>query len=59
MELPARNSNIQETVLMYGHLDKQPPMGEDWDKNLGGEKKKKKHKKKSTKKKKSIKQILI
>ena len=41
MELPARNSNIQETVLMYGHLDKQPPMGEDWDKNLGGEKKKK------------------
>jgi len=27
-EVPAHNSKVEQTVLMYGHLDKQPPMVE-------------------------------
>jgi len=29
-------SRCDETVLLYGHLDKQPPMTETWDPKLGG-----------------------
>ncbi len=29
-EVPAHKSALAETVLMYGHLDKQPPMAASW-----------------------------
>jgi len=36
LELPAsENCKTSETVLMYGHMDKQPPLTEEWDKELG------------------------
>eukprot|EP01114_Cavostelium_apophysatum_P001641 TRINITY_DN1143_c0_g1_i1.p2 TRINITY_DN1143_c0_g1~~TRINITY_DN1143_c0_g1_i1.p2 ORF type:complete len:475 (+),score=145.22 TRINITY_DN1143_c0_g1_i1:61-1485(+) len=28
------NETFKETILMYGHLDKQPPLTESWDKGL-------------------------
>lgn len=34
MEVPATNDS-KDTVLLYGHMDKQPPMTEYWDKDLG------------------------
>lgn len=35
MELPAtKDSKEKDTVLLYGHLDKQPPLTEDWEKDL-------------------------
>lgn len=34
MDLPATN-DVKETVLMYGHLDKQPPLTEDWEEGIG------------------------
>eukprot|EP00003_Mantamonas_plastica_P018493 TRINITY_DN3025_c0_g1_i2.p1 TRINITY_DN3025_c0_g1~~TRINITY_DN3025_c0_g1_i2.p1 ORF type:complete len:152 (-),score=50.39 TRINITY_DN3025_c0_g1_i2:81-503(-) len=42
MSVPAfKNGEWQEddvqgvTTMMYGHLDKQPPLTEDWDEDLG------------------------
>eukprot|EP01087_Luapelamoeba_hula_P024222 TRINITY_DN914_c0_g1_i1.p1 TRINITY_DN914_c0_g1~~TRINITY_DN914_c0_g1_i1.p1 ORF type:complete len:483 (-),score=90.12 TRINITY_DN914_c0_g1_i1:44-1492(-) len=36
MEIPARGvTNLEDTVLLYGHLDKQPPLTEAWDEGLG------------------------
>ena len=36
MELPASNPDkYKHTVLMYGHFDKQPPLTNDWAKDLG------------------------
>jgi len=32
--IPGTN-NVQETVLLYGHLDKQPPMTDSWESGLG------------------------
>jgi acetylornithine deacetylase/succinyl-diaminopimelate desuccinylase-like protein len=29
-EVPAHKSKVEHTVLLYGHLDKQPPMTEAW-----------------------------
>ena len=34
MELPASNDNIKDTILMYGHFDKQPPLTDQWDTDL-------------------------
>ncbi|MCF6249625.1 MAG: M20/M25/M40 family metallo-hydrolase [Desulfobacula sp.] len=34
LEIDATTPEIQETILMYGHLDKQPP-GAGWDENKG------------------------
>jgi len=34
--IPASVDSFKETILMYGHLDKQPPLTEVWDPNLGG-----------------------
>jgi len=35
MTLPSSDPNCHETVLMYGHLDKQPPLTEAWNEGLG------------------------
>ena len=36
MELAASDPNkYKHTVLMYGHFDKQPPLTDEWDKDLG------------------------
>lgn len=34
VDIPARETGADETVLLYGHLDKQPPM-EGWSEGLG------------------------
>ena len=34
MEIPASSKDFNDTVLMYGHFDKQPPLTEDWDADL-------------------------
>ena len=34
VEIPGTN-NTGETILMYGHLDKQPPMLSDWEEGTG------------------------
>lgn len=33
--IQVEGKNTQETVLLYGHLDKQPPLTESWRKGLG------------------------
>jgi len=33
--IPPTNDSFKETILMYGHLDKQPPLTEAWDQGLG------------------------
>lgn len=33
-EVPARGG-VNDTVLMYGHMDKQPPMKDGWEEGLG------------------------
>lgn len=33
--IPPTNENSKETILMYGHLDKQPPLTENWAEGLG------------------------
>ena len=33
-EVPAHNCRLPEGVLMYGHMDKQPPMTESWTQGL-------------------------
>lgn len=35
IEVPATRSEDPKTVLLYGHLDKQPPMAEAWEAGLG------------------------
>jgi acetylornithine deacetylase/succinyl-diaminopimelate desuccinylase-like protein len=34
-EVPAHNCKLPESVLMYGHLDKQPPMTASWAPGMG------------------------
>jgi len=34
-EVPAHKNTMEQSVLMYGHLDKQPPMTEGWSEGLG------------------------
>ena len=34
MDVPANNCETTTTVLMYGHMDKQPPMTEAWGEGL-------------------------
>jgi len=34
MTLPARNVTSTDTVLLYGHLDKQPPLEDQWSEGL-------------------------
>jgi acetylornithine deacetylase/succinyl-diaminopimelate desuccinylase-like protein len=34
-EIPAHNCALEHSILMYGHLDKQPPMTEFWGEGLG------------------------
>jgi len=33
--IPASHDSSKDTILMYGHLDKQPPLTEAWEKGLG------------------------
>jgi len=35
LEIAATNGDKKETVLMYGHMDKQPPLTEGWEEGLG------------------------
>eukprot|EP01118_Nematostelium_gracile_P005018 TRINITY_DN159_c0_g1_i1.p1 TRINITY_DN159_c0_g1~~TRINITY_DN159_c0_g1_i1.p1 ORF type:complete len:476 (-),score=170.23 TRINITY_DN159_c0_g1_i1:64-1491(-) len=35
MTVPATSDTFKETILMYGHLDKQPPLTEAWKEGLG------------------------
>ena len=36
MEIPSNKPDVyKHTILMYGHFDKQPPLTEDWDDDLG------------------------
>jgi len=35
MEVTATDPKCKDTVLLYGHLDKQPPLTESWDEGLG------------------------
>jgi len=34
MEIAASNKKCEDTVLFYGHFDKQPPMTKDWENGL-------------------------
>jgi len=34
LEVPASSKASTDTVLLYGHFDKQPPLTEDWDADL-------------------------
>eukprot|EP00485_Elphidium_margaritaceum_P000220 CAMPEP_0202695064 /NCGR_PEP_ID=MMETSP1385-20130828/8748_1 /ASSEMBLY_ACC=CAM_ASM_000861 /TAXON_ID=933848 /ORGANISM="Elphidium margaritaceum" /LENGTH=501 /DNA_ID=CAMNT_0049351025 /DNA_START=40 /DNA_END=1545 /DNA_ORIENTATION=+ len=34
IEVEPSSKDMTDTVLMYGHFDKQPPLTEDWDKDL-------------------------
>ena len=37
IEIAASDADLySHTILMYGHFDKQPPMEEEWDSELGG-----------------------
>lgn len=35
MEVESQLANKDDTILMYGHLDKQPPMADAWEEGLG------------------------
>lgn len=35
IEIEATDKKTQDTTLMYGHMDKQPPLAELWDEGLG------------------------
>lgn len=36
VEVAATNPSQKGTVMLYGHMDKQPPMTETWEKKFGG-----------------------